>query len=96
MYKIVLLQDKKNLEFYYKLLNYLLSNNYFVSKVNKNSDYICKICTGKVENSHHLIFKSVNVQHTWERVNFGVLISNGNHIIISIYSVRIETTAMYN
>lgn len=40
MYKIVLLQDKKNLEFYYKLLNYLLSNNYFVSKIYKNCDYM--------------------------------------------------------
>lgn len=70
MYKIVLLQDKKNLEFYYKLLNYLLSNNYFVSKINKSCDYMCKICTEKVEHSHHFIFECVNVQHTW------ILVSN--------------------
>lgn len=34
MNKIVLLQDKKISEFNYKLLNNLLSNNYFVSKIN--------------------------------------------------------------
>lgn len=61
MYKIVLLQDKKNLEFYYKLLNYLLSNNYFVSKINKDCDYMCKICEEKVENSDHLMFECVNI-----------------------------------
>lgn len=66
MNKIVLLQDKKISEFNYELLNNLLSNNYFVSKINKNCDYMCKICTEKFENSNHLIFECVNVQHTWK------------------------------
>lgn len=97
MNKIVLLHDKKISEFNYKLLNNLLSNNYFVSKIDKSCDCMCKICTEKVENSHHLIFECVNVQHTWKIVSnllgFDV---KWKHIVIGFYSVRNETTAMYN
>lgn len=61
MNKIVLLQDKQISEFNYKLLKNLLSNYYFVSKIDKNCDYMCNICKEKVENSDHLIFECVNI-----------------------------------
>lgn len=58
---------------------------------------MCKICTEKIENSHHLIFECVNVQHTWKIVSniFGFDVK-WKHIVIGFYSVRNETTAMYN
>ena len=56
---------------------------------------MCKICTEKVENSHHLNFECVNVQHTWKIVCsiFGFDVK-WKHIVIGFYSVRNETTAM--
>ena len=44
MNKIYRIQDKKIAEFNYKLINNILSNNYFVSKIEKNSAFLCKGC----------------------------------------------------
>lgn len=54
--------------------------------INKNCDYMCKIYTEKVENSHHLIFVCVNVQHIFKLVgNILGFDVNWKHIVIGFY-----------
>ena len=68
MNKIFRIKNKKIAEFNYKLINNILSNNYFVSKLEKNCTFLCYGCS-HVENTRHLIFECENVQNLWKNIS---------------------------
>ena len=95
--KVKLLQDKKIAEFNYMLLNNILSNNYFTSKINKNTTRMCKTCKEEIENSKHLILDCRNVQFIWKLVsNYVGFNIKWKHIVVGFFSVRNETTVVLN
>jgi predicted RNA-binding Zn-ribbon protein involved in translation (DUF1610 family) len=77
------------------LLNGILSNNYFLSKINKNTTRMCKTCNNEIENSKHLIFECRNVQFIWKSVsnNIGFNIK-WKHIVVGFFSVRNKNIAV--
>jgi hypothetical protein len=77
------------------LLNGILSNNYFLSKINKNTTRMCKTCNNEIENSKHVIFECRNVQFIWKSVcNYIGFNIKWKHIVVGFFSVRNETTAV--
>ena len=96
MNKIYRIKDKKIAEFNYKLINNILSNNYFVSKIEKNSAFLCKGCP-QVENTRHLIFECKNVKNLWKNIsNYIGFEVKWKHVLFGFYSVQNDTTYLYN
>lgn len=76
MNKITFRKRKRVSKFYFKLINNLLSDNYFVSKKNKTPGNV-QISIEKVEKSYHNIFECLNVQHTCKIIVLFLML-NGN------------------
>ena len=68
MNNIYRIKDKKIAEFNYKLINNKVSKNFFVSKIEQNSSFLCKGCP-QVENTRHLIFECEHVQSLWKNIS---------------------------
>ena len=81
--------------FNYKLLNYLLCNNLFLSKWKHAITTFCKTCENEVENSEHFIFTCNNVKKFWYTLGIVVKIDiKWKHIVIGFfheYNTKVNT-----
>jgi hypothetical protein len=58
---------------------------------------MCKTCNNEIENSKHLIFECRNVQFIWKSVsNYMGFNIQWKHIVVGFFSVRSETTVVFN
>lgn len=90
MNKIAFRKRKRVSKFYFKLINNLLSNNYFVSEKNKTPG---NVHMQKKSKNHIIIFLSAWMYRLHAR--FFVFDAKWKHIDTGVF-LRNEITAMYN
>ena len=74
--------EKKLAEFNFKVLHYILSNGYLVSKWNSNISSSCELC-GVDNTIYHMLLACSLAKHVWKQYEniFGITLSEGDIIL---------------
>ena len=72
--KVIAIKEKKLAEFNFKVLHYILSNSYLLSKWNPEFSSSCELC--RVDNSIcHMLLRCSLAKHVWQQIDLALNLS---------------------